>query len=137
MALGERYAEGFWPLAVLPLVLAGAGVAVLFHSSALAVTALVLLMIPAALGELVIWRALKAKWMGERQSLWPWSQGMLTGLEVTFLFAAQVALGSWKAHDIQGGTWPAAVVFSALVFGGLYSLIVVIAVVERRLNGPR
>jgi hypothetical protein len=42
-----------------------------------------------------------------------------------------------RHHDIQEGTWPEAVLFSALCFGGLSIFILVVAAVERAFNRTR
>ncbi len=133
----EKYEEAFWPLAVLPALLAGVGTIVVFHPSAVALAALGALIIPTALIEVIIWRALQAKWAGELESLWPWSPRLRARIELLALYAVVVAAGSLKAHDLTGGTWPEAVLYSALVFGGLAIFYFLVWLVERYAGGTR
>ena len=133
----KRYEEAFWPLVALPLLLAGVGAIVLFHPSVVALAALGALTIPIALTEVIIWRALQAKWAGDLDSLWPWSPGLRTCIELLAVYAVMVAAGSPKAHDLNGGTWPEAVLYSALVFGGLAVFYLLVWVVERYAGGTR
>ena len=133
----EKYEEAFWPLVVLPLLLAGVGALVVLHPSAVAVAALCALAIPMALTEVIIWRALQAKWAGELDSLWPWSPRLRTWIQLLALYAAMVAAGSPKAHKLNGGTWPEAVLYSALVFGGLATFYLLLSLVERYAGGSR
>lgn len=137
MSFGEKYAQAFWPLAALPLFVVGVGVVVLLHASFVAVVALAVLVVDAALGEALIWRGLQAKWSGERDSLWPWSRRLLTGLQVVVAFTVMVAAGSWKAQGIEQGTWPRAVLMSALCSGGLLAIFFVVGVVDHWRNGVR
>lgn len=133
----ERYEEGFWPLVVLPLLLTGVGAIVMLHPSAVALAALGALTIPIALTEVIIWRALQAKWAGELDSLWPWSPRLRTFIELLAVYAVVVAAGSPKAHNLNGGTWPEAVLYSALVFGGLATFYFLLWLVERYAGGTR
>lgn len=133
----EKYEEAFWPLAVLSLLLVGVGAIVVLHTSAVAIAALVDFNVPVVLTEVIIWRALRAPWAGEVDSLWPWSPRLRTWIQLLALYAAIVAAGSPKAHDLNGGTWPEAVLYSALVFGGLATFYVLVWLVERPAGGSQ
>ncbi len=137
MSRREKYEQGFWPLAALPILLGVVATVVGLRPSVLAVGALAALVAPVALTEVLIWRALQAKWAGELDSLWPWSSRLRTVLEFLVLYAVVVAAGSTKAHDINGGTWPEAVLFSALMFGGLGTFYLLLWLVERYGGGSR
>lgn len=106
------------------------------HSAAIG-AALAALAADVGLLETVIWRGLRDRWAGRQDNVWPWSKRLRTGIEVTAFFAAAVAGGSPKAHDIQGGTWPAAVLFSTLCFGSLFAVCLIVIAVEHVANGPR
>jgi hypothetical protein len=131
MSRREKYEQGFWPLAALPILLVVVATVVVLHASALAVGALAALAAPVALTEVLVWRALEAKWAGDLDSLWPWSSRLRSVLELLVLYAAVVAAGTPKAHSINGGTWPGAVLFSAFIFGGLGTFYLLLWLVER------
>ena len=133
---GPNHAEAFWPLAVLPLVVGTAAVVTATHPSVAGVAGLAALTGAAGLGEAIVWRGLRSKWAGERDSLWPWSERLRTVAIMSALWFMVVAAGAVKAHGNQGGTWPEAVRYSALIFGGLAAFYAAFAAIERVGRGP-
>ena len=92
----EKYEQGCWPLAVLPLLFAGVAAVVVFHASALALGALVAIAAPVALTEVLLWRAMQAKSTSEVDTFWPWYPRLRTALEVLVVYAVIVASGAMK-----------------------------------------
>jgi hypothetical protein len=135
MVFSDRYAQAFWPLAAAPLVLTGLTVAVIaVRPSAVSVVALVVLAIDAALAEVLIWRALRSKWSGERESLWPWSERLRRWAVLVAVFPLAAVGGSWKAQNINGGTWLEGLRYSALMYGGLFAVVGVGSIVASAFN---
>ena len=88
------------------------------------------------MAEVIIWRALLAKWAGELESLWPWSPRLRPSIELPAVYAVLVAAGSPKAHNLNGGTWPEAALYSALV-RRLATFYFLLWLVERYAGGTR